>query len=339
MQYPDVIFHKKNHAASLRKNRNFVNWPFNGDKPPADGKKPRPKPLPMSLLTIKKTARWHAFATAIAVLALVSAGLAAFRGDGLFRVKSVSAATDTLTTDTLPVGIRKLLQAYPEHLVRATANAIVWKDGTVMPYDDGVAGKDYDALLNSPDLQDQMQKQYPKGKDFPDPTANVTDTSRIRYTPFFEKMYGQTREQVAANLTYVRWLPGAQKAGTQKIRMAVTRVNGVHKHLQAISDELEQRPDLLTYVRNPGGAFNWRSIRGTDRRSAHSFGIAVDINVKYANYWLWDRELKRPHKYTNRYPLEIIEIFEKHGFIWGGKWYYYDTMHFEYRPELLTDTR
>ena len=27
--------------------------------------------------------------------------------------------------------------------------------------------------------------------------------------------------------------------------------------------------------------------------------------------------------------------FETHGFIWGGKWYHYDTMHFEYRPELL----
>jgi hypothetical protein len=24
-----------------------------------------------------------------------------------------------------------------------------------------------------------------------------------------------------------------------------------------------------------------------------------------------------------------------HGFIWGGYWYHYDTMHFEYRPELL----
>ena len=32
---------------------------------------------------------------------------------------------------------------------------------------------------------------------------------------------------------------------------------------------------------------------------------------------------------------KIVEIFERHGFIWGGKWYHYDTMHFEYRPELL----
>ena len=30
-------------------------------------------------------------------------------------------------------------------------------------------------------------------------------------------------------------------------------------------------------------------------------------------------------------------LIERHGFIWGGNWYHYDTMHFEYRPELLMD--
>ena len=39
------------------------------------------------------------------------------------------------------------------------------------------------------------------------------------------------------------------------------------------------------------------------------------------------------------YPTEIIEAFEKQGFIWGGKWYHYDIMHFEYRPELMAKAR
>ena len=30
-----------------------------------------------------------------------------------------------------------------------------------------------------------------------------------------------------------------------------------------------------------------------------------------------------------------VGLSEKHGFIWGGKWYHYDTMHFEYRPEII----
>jgi hypothetical protein len=39
--------------------------------------------------------------------------------------------------------------------------------------------------------------------------------------------------------------------------------------------------------------------------------------------------------YRNEIPWEIVEIFERHGFVWGGKWYHYDTMHFEYRPEIV----
>jgi len=37
--------------------------------------------------------------------------------------------------------------------------------------------------------------------------------------------------------------------------------------------------------------------------------------------------------------LEIVDIFERHGFIWGGKWYHFDTLHFEYRPEILALAR
>jgi hypothetical protein len=29
-----------------------------------------------------------------------------------------------------------------------------------------------------------------------------------------------------------------------------------------------------------------------------------------------------------------VAVFEREGFIWGGKWYHFDPIHFEYRPEL-----
>ncbi len=62
----------------------------------------------------------------------------------------------------------------------------------------------------------------------------------------------------------------------------------------------------------------------------HAWGAAIDLNTKYSDYWLWSKG-----GYRNRIPMEIVEVFEKHGFIWGGKWGHFDTMHFEYRPELL----
>jgi hypothetical protein len=32
-------------------------------------------------------------------------------------------------------------------------------------------------------------------------------------------------------------------------------------------------------------------------------------------------------------------VFERQGFIWGGKWWHFDTMHFEYRPEIIAHAK
>ena len=92
----------------------------------------------------------------------------------------------------------------------------------------------------------------------------------------------------------------------------------------------------------PGGTYNWRVIANTNRLSPHSFGMTIDINVEQSHYWQWDLKAKGKSiaeealpTYRNNIPWEIVLIFEKYGFIWGGKWYHYDTMHFEYCPELL----
>lgn len=229
----------------------------------------------------------------------------------------------------IPVGLQRLLRAYPDFLDSADGNILVWKDGTTMSYDDGVEDKDFETLLNSPDLQDQFQVAYPAGREYCIPGKN-SDPGRIRYEPFFLKMYGSSPEEVRKNLAPVSWLPS-----TVNRTLFMTSVNGVSERLQAVSDELDPLTHLHRYIGDPGGTFHWRRIAGTDRLSPHSFGIAIDLNVKYANYWRWDAS----RGYTNRMPVEIVQVFEKYGFIWGGKWYHYDTMHFEYRPELLPGDR
>jgi hypothetical protein len=154
----------------------------------------------------------------------------------------------------------------------------------------------------------------------------------VRYEPFFDKMYGNcTKGQVEDRLVPIVWLP---KHGSKKLK--ITGVNGVNEKLQAVSDELDKLPDsFVKYLTPSGGTYNCRVIAGTNRKSAHGDGIAIDINVSWSDYWRNARPVDGKYPYKNRMPWEIVEIFEKHGFIWGGKWYHYDTMHFEYRPELL----
>ncbi|MFZ2143920.1 MAG: M15 family metallopeptidase [Xanthobacteraceae bacterium] len=94
------------------------------------------------------------------------------------------------------------------------------------------------------------------------------------------------------------------------------------------------------YLRPTQGTYNCRSIAESKRESPHSFGIAIDIAAAHSQYWLWSKpgpDGRIPYK--NEIPWEIVNVFEQHGFIWGGKWYHYDTMHFEYRPEIICDCK
>jgi peptidoglycan L-alanyl-D-glutamate endopeptidase CwlK len=245
---------------------------------------------------------------------------------------------DSITTPPPPPGIPRLLEAYPRHLKGYEANHVLWHDGTRMPYDDG-RFKTEDQAFDSTDLEDHMNALvYTPGLAIDTPGYNC-DPGTIRYQELFLKMYGATEADVRRSLVPINW-PG-KKPGTTE-RVWVTSINGVNKHLQAVANELMKRPHLRKYVTNIGGTWNWRPILGTNRMSAHSFGIAIDINTKYSQYWKWDYRdtwqidsIEMNIKWRNTVPLEIVEIFERHGFIWGGKWYHYDTMHFEFRPEIL----
>lgn len=246
-----------------------------------------------------------------------------------------AASLETSQPVEIELALQDLLNAYPDHLEKASDNIIYWKDGSKMVYDDGRRDKTFEELLNEADLQDQMSMIYPAGKKIASAPEEKFDPGRIRYEPFFRKMYGDTKEEVEEVLVAIDWLPSITD-----VRISVTTVNDVHLKLNNVSKELEKLPENLhKYVKNIGGTFMWRNIAGTNRLSTHSFGIAIDINVELSNYWR-SSEPDRSGKYVykNRIPLEIVKIFEKHGFIWGGRWYHFDTMHFEYRPELLINT-
>jgi hypothetical protein len=225
-----------------------------------------------------------------------------------------------------------LVRAYPGVLSGIEGNSLVWKDGTRMPIDDGLGRKTFARWLAAPDLEDMFRFSYPAGRTGLVPPAEF-DPGRARSAPLFDKMYGDCRKGgVAKDLVPVTWLPTKNGA-----KLMITRINGAAQQLQKVSDELDQLPgEFLTYLAPSAGTFNCRPIAGTNRLSAHGYGIAIDIATKHAHYWQWAKpKPSGVYPYRNDIPWEIVTVFENHGFIWGGKWHHYDTMHFEYRPELL----
>ena len=223
-----------------------------------------------------------------------------------------------------------LVAAYPDHLAGYDEKHLVWKDGTRMAISDGRTGKSFDELLASPDIKDQFAIPYPLGGELKPPSVNE-DPGRIRNEPFFLKMYGDCRKgEVSKRLTPVAWMPG-RNGGS----VPATTVNSVNARLVEVVKELERLPPQMTpYLVPSAGTYNCRPIANTGRLSAHAFGIAIDVNDKRADYWQWSGG-KGAIAWKNRVPAAIGEIFERHGFIWGAKWYHFDSMHFEYRPEII----
>lgn len=224
----------------------------------------------------------------------------------------------------IPLNVKKLIKAYPNQIIGFKNNKLVFNDNSVLEYDDFKI-KSIKELIENPDIEDQFFYDYKLG--------TFNDSGRIRNDVFFKKIYGNTKIEVEKKLTEIIWCP---KLVNQKIK--ITTVNGIDKIIKNLSDELDNYSDFRVYLQNIAGTFNWRKIAWTDRMSMHSYGMTIDINTKYSNYWQWDCKCKNENAkmiYKNKIPKKLVEIFQKYGFIWGGNWQHYDTMHFEFRPELL----
>ncbi len=217
-----------------------------------------------------------------------------------------------------------LKAAYPDFIKDVADNQVVFTDGTTMTWDDRL-DKTFEQRLDNSDVEDMFYVRY---DDKTTPPEYLADPGRSRSEALFKKMYGSSAAQVQRNLVNVNWMGKNLK---------FTNINGAADSLRKVAAELERRPHLKKYL-PCSGTFYWRNVRGANRLSAHSYGIAIDIAVPNSDYWLWRNpragETTRI-KYANRIPAEIVEVFRRYGFIWGGAWYHYDTMHFEFRPEII----
>ncbi|MET0387226.1 MAG: DUF4846 domain-containing protein [Polyangiales bacterium] len=241
-------------------------------------------------------------------------------------VRRITRNLAPVQKDTAPVGLRCLRSAYPEHVCSVSGNELtLCNSGQKIVYDDGQP-KTHAERLAEPDLQDTLAVRYdPNGSV---PPAPEVEPGRVRHQPLLDAMYGATASEVRSHLTSVPWFGG---------HVEVTLVNGVAEQLRAVQAELQQLPAAVRQqLTRTAGTFNPRNIAGTGRRSAHSYGIAIDVAPQIADHWQWrEPHADPPVLYRNRMPREVVHAFESAGFIWGGRWNHYDTMHFEYRPELF----
>jgi hypothetical protein len=202
--------------------------------------------------------------------------------------------------------------------------------GVFLPWVSGREVAEEDSF-DSPNLKDIFRTIYRTGPIEPIDTTDagaIDDPGRVRVEQLFRATYGDSSREVHRRLGKVRFF-GVRYAFHERAVPALERV------VQRLESAATTNPQLLAYLKNIGGTWAWRRISRSRNLSPHSFGIAIDLNAKKSHYWRW---LKRGSAlvWKNTVPQEIVDAFEAEGFIWGGRWQHFDTMHFEYRPELTS---
>jgi hypothetical protein len=241
------------------------------------------------------------------------------------RETSPEAAPDlALDAAPAPTELSKLCALYA---CTAESDRIRLADGAVIRWDDGQT-KTTQARIDHPDVEDVFALRYPTpGTAIAPVTDPEIDPGRVRIEALFRATYGADARAVAAAMVPVK-IAGQTVSFHRRAAPALERVAA---RLAAL---LEKDPSLARYFENLGGTFNPRNIAGTDHASAHSWAIAIDIDTSLADYWR-NAPPSTPLAWRNRIPQAIVDAFEAEGFVWGGRWFHYDTMHFEYRPELF----
>ena len=248
---------------------------------------------------------------------------------------------------------RSLERAYPGRVtIRPVGGASVLT----------VAGKDFDwaeGRLLPPDQKDHWADFAPQPfYDYPSQTPNVPawsdqriadaevrlasrrTTAPRRESGFFDTLWGiYNRKTADAAQKRIRFF-GIPVTLHRNLEAPLARVQA---KLQAARTG-DRTLDLFLRSLAELGGYNWRDIAETQSRSNHAYGVAIDLLPRYYAgknpYWLWAPQ-ERPGWFRTAWLARwephpaVVRAFESEGFVWGGKWLLFDTIHFEYRPEIL----
>lgn len=196
-----------------------------------------------------------------------------------------------------------------------------------------IAGKN----LKNADRYDSIFYTYKKG--LQTELLPYTDHKALISNDFLNRLFGNTEIKIRKNCRNLTFL--GRKTFVNKICV---------KPLQKIQEELFEAAKTNKAVRDfidnikIAYSFQRKKVIYASNYSYHSYGMAIDLEPKSFDkkqiYWKWSRVYdkqwyKIPLSKRWSPPQEVIDVFEKNGFIWGGKWLHFDQIHFEYRPVIL----
>lgn len=218
-----------------------------------------------------------------------------------------------------------------------------WAEGRLLPFKKRVEAESYGKQIIYPNNGKPRNPKTYTQEDIAELMKKGTKAALAAEKPVdntFTQFLLQTNDRIVTerNIKSMSFL--GHRLNVHK--MVIPFFEKIEGEIKALAKKDKSIAKFVSDISEIGG-YNWRTIDGTaGRRSYHSYGLAIDINVKNnkkPTYWEWVRTWNSkwmliPQTSLWLPPEPVIKIFEKYGFVWGGTWDEYDTMHFEYRPEL-----
>lgn len=273
---------------------------------------------------------------------------------GLTPSLAQTAADPVTKTFSAPLVLQALRNSYPGLLTNirlvvgswefdVAGKTFVWAEGRLLPKERAgqwlaYSPQPFYQYTSKPPAVESWTRDQELAVEKQLRTRN--NTTVLRDGSFFDALWGIRNRGEADSRQKRLTLFGLPVTVHENVVASLKKVEAAVK----LSTDKETK-DFLASLRRLEG-FNWRDIAGTQSRSNHAYGTALDLIPRTyggkAVYWLWSM----PREGTNHWykwtwlhrwvpPKAVVAAFEEEGWVWGGKWMLFDTIHFEYRPEIL----
>ena len=254
--------------------------------------------------------------------------------------------------------VRAIATAYPERVDRYELRDgdwallvgerwFYWSEGRLLPDEMREYSEDFTAMgfygytvgeHQPPEISEEfeaaMRKRAAEGNGEP------MWLSTGRHQEFYEALYEFNNAPEADRTVQSTTFLGRR---TRVHPMIVEPLISVETDIRAAMQEDPQVRKFVDNISSVSG-FHWREILGSISRSYHAYGTAVDLlphRYDGFGYWRWAQQSgiqewwALPPDRRHSVPDAVVDAFEHHGFVWGGKWIGFDPVHFEYRPEVI----
>ncbi|MCR5218717.1 M15 family metallopeptidase [Treponema sp.] len=278
------------------------------------------------------------------------------------KKESKTLQEETIKNKITPEELSYFIEAYPDITFTSTydqskddykieikmpdaeeAEVLYWCEGRLLPEEELVNKDmywkvlyDYPKEILDPEDMTEEQKEQLKAMSSSQSRRKGPGSPMFIFDIIYNSKSQKAIEPLIKNTTFL-------KRRTRIHKRIETPLKNVENKIIELSKKDEEVKKFYDGLKS-SDAYYWRLIDGTNRKSFHSLGVAIDVIPKRITgeiFWSWAKD-HNPSGWmvlplSKRWipPLKVISIFESEGFIWGGKWAIWDNMHFEYHPELI----